>query len=154
MLSLVIKRYYQARRPRPRGSAHRWPPRPLGQRDPGGAEGPPHTPAQRAPQAGLPPGQLENPTDDDRVTLAAQRVPLERWIDDAAWQSILFSVFGEFTQRIDDHGKDDHFGGELDDADPPGVDLSRLSFNLKPDCWRGARRGRPAGLSGIRYARR
>jgi hypothetical protein len=42
-------------------------------------------------------GSLENPTDPDCVTLAAQRAPLEAWIDEAARQVAPFAILGTST---------------------------------------------------------
>lgn len=91
-------------------------------------------------KSGCAQGSLETPTDPDCVTLAAQRAPLEQWIDDAARQAIPFAVLGDFNRRIDAFGQNDHLWAEIDDADPPGLNLWRLPFNMASDCWRGTRR--------------
>jgi hypothetical protein len=75
-------------------------------------------------------GSLENPTDPDCVTLAAQRAPLEAWIDEAAQGLVL----GDWNRRIDRFAQDDHLWREIDDADPPGLDLRRLPFNCEAEC--------------------
>jgi hypothetical protein len=79
-------------------------------------------------------GSLENPTDPDCVTLAAQRAPLEAWIDEAAQELVPFVILGDFNRRIDRFGRDDHLRGEIDDGDPSGLDLWRLPFNRESDC--------------------
>jgi hypothetical protein len=79
-------------------------------------------------------GSLENPTDPDCVTLAAQRAPLEAWIDEAAQDVVPFMILGDFNRRIDRFGQDDHLWREIDDGDPPGLDLRRLPFNREAEC--------------------
>jgi endonuclease I/endonuclease/exonuclease/phosphatase family metal-dependent hydrolase len=79
-------------------------------------------------------GNLENPTDPDCVTLAAQRAPLEAWIDEAAQQLVPFVILGDFNRRIDRFGQDDHLWREIDDGDPPGLDLRRLPFEREAEC--------------------
>jgi endonuclease/exonuclease/phosphatase family metal-dependent hydrolase len=68
------------------------------------------------------------------VTLAAQRAPLEAWIDEAAQELVPFVILGDFNRRIDRFGRDDHLRGEIDDGDPSGLDLWRLPFNRESDC--------------------
>jgi hypothetical protein len=53
-------------------------------------------------------GSLETPTDPDCVTLAAQRAPLEVWIDEAAQELVPFAILGDWNRRIDRFGQDDH----------------------------------------------
>jgi endonuclease I/endonuclease/exonuclease/phosphatase family metal-dependent hydrolase len=79
-------------------------------------------------------GNLENPTDPDCVTLAAQRAPLEAWIDEAAQEGVPFVILGDWNRRIDQFGQNDHLWGEIDDGDPPGLDLRRLPFNREAEC--------------------
>ena len=79
-------------------------------------------------------GSLENSTDPDCVTLAAQRAPLEAWIDEAARQLVPFVILGDFNRRIDRFGQDDHLWREIDDGDPPGLDLRRLPFDREAEC--------------------
>ena len=79
-------------------------------------------------------GSLEPATRPDCITLAAQRAPLERWIDAAATAQVPFVIVGDWNRRIDVHGQGDHVWAEIDDADPPGLDLSRLPFNRDSSC--------------------
>jgi endonuclease I/endonuclease/exonuclease/phosphatase family metal-dependent hydrolase len=79
-------------------------------------------------------GSLDHPTAPDCVTLAAQRAPLEAWIDEAARQLVPFVILGDFNRRIDRFGQDDHLWREIDDHDPPGLDLWRLSFGRQAEC--------------------
>ena len=53
-------------------------------------------------------GSLENTTNPDCVTLAAQREPLEAWIDEAAQELAPFRDPRDFNRRIDRFGQDDH----------------------------------------------
>jgi len=79
-------------------------------------------------------GSLENSTDPACATLAAQRAPLEAWIDEAAQELVPFGILGDFNRRIDRFGQDDHLWREIDDGDPPGLDLWRLPFNREAGC--------------------
>ena len=79
-------------------------------------------------------GSLEPATSPDCITLAAQRAPLESWIDAAATAKVPFVIVGDWNRRIDVHGQSDHVWGEIDDADPSGLDLSRLPFNRDSSC--------------------
>src|SRR3712207_1078243 len=91
-------------------------------------------------KSGCAQGSLENPTDNDCVTLAAQRAPLEQWIDEAARGTMPFAVLGDFNRRFDRFGQGDHFWGEIDDGDPAGLDLWRLPSGEESNCWRGTSR--------------
>ena len=79
-------------------------------------------------------GSLEPATNPDCITLAAQRAPLEGWIDAAASAQAPFVIVGDWNRRIDVHGQNDHVWAEIDDADPPGLDLWRLPFNRNSSC--------------------
>jgi endonuclease I/endonuclease/exonuclease/phosphatase family metal-dependent hydrolase len=79
-------------------------------------------------------GSLENPTDPNCVTLAAQLPPLEAWIDAAAQELVPFMILGDWNRRIDRFGQDDHLWREIDDGDPPGLDLRRLPFDREAEC--------------------
>jgi endonuclease/exonuclease/phosphatase family metal-dependent hydrolase/predicted esterase len=79
-------------------------------------------------------GSLEPATVPDCITLAAQRAPLESWIDAAATAQVPFVIVGDWNRRIDVHGQSDHVWGEIDDADPPGLNLWRLPFNRDSSC--------------------
>jgi endonuclease/exonuclease/phosphatase family metal-dependent hydrolase len=77
---------------------------------------------------------LEPAMSPDCITLAAQRAPLEGWIDAAATAQVPFVIVGDWNRRIDVHGQSDHVWGEIDDSDPPGLDLLRLPFNRDSSC--------------------
>jgi hypothetical protein len=79
-------------------------------------------------------GSLENPADPNCVTLAAQLSPLEAWIDEAAQELVPFVILGDWNRRIDRFGQDDHLWREIDDGDPPGLDLRRLPFDREAEC--------------------
>jgi endonuclease/exonuclease/phosphatase family metal-dependent hydrolase len=55
-------------------------------------------------------GSLENTTNPDCLTLAAQCAPLEAWIDTAAEQLVPFAILGDFNRRFDRFGQNDHSG--------------------------------------------
>ena len=78
-------------------------------------------------------GSLENTTNPDCLTLAAQRAPLEAWIDEAQ-QLVPFVILGDFNRRFVRFGQDDHFWREIDDGDPSGLDLRRLPFGREAEC--------------------
>jgi endonuclease/exonuclease/phosphatase family metal-dependent hydrolase len=94
-------------------------------------------------KAGCAQGSLESPTDPDCATLAAQRAPLEGWIDAAAEGTVPFVVLGDFNRAFDRFGDDDRFWQEIDDGEPAGLDLWRLPFRQESDCWRGTGRHHP-----------
>jgi endonuclease/exonuclease/phosphatase family metal-dependent hydrolase len=79
-------------------------------------------------------GSLEPPGTEDCVTLAAQREPLEEWIDTAAEGEVPFIIAGDWNRRIGIHGQNDHIWGEVDDGDPEGLNLWRLPFNQASGC--------------------
>jgi exonuclease III len=79
-------------------------------------------------------GSLEPATSPDCMTLAAQRAPLESWIDEAVTAQVPFVIVGDWNRRIDVHGQNDHVWAEIDDGDPPGLDLLRLPFNRNSSC--------------------
>lgn len=74
-------------------------------------------------KSGCPHGALESPSDPDCVTLAAQRAPLEAWIDAAAAGTVPFLVLGDFNRAFDRFDQDDHLWREIDDGDPARLDL-------------------------------
>ena len=82
-------------------------------------------------------GSLEPPSNPHCVTLAAQRAPLEAWIDAAAVGDVPFAILGDWNRRLDRHGRNDHFWREIDDGDPPGLRLWRLPFNRESQCESG-----------------
>jgi len=79
-------------------------------------------------------GSLEPATTPDCMTLAAQRAPLESWIDAAAAAPVPFVIAGDWNRRMNVHGQNDHIWGEIDDGDPVGLDLWRLPFNRNSGC--------------------
>ncbi len=48
-----------------------------------------------------------------------------------------FAVLGDFNRRIEIHGQNDHLWAEIDDGEPAGPDLKRLSFRAKSPCLSG-----------------
>ena len=72
--------------------------------------------------------------------LARQVAPLETWID-ARWrEGVPFVVLGDFNRAMDRYGRRDHLWSAIDDGDPPGLGLHRLSVGRDPACWRGTSR--------------
>lgn len=96
-------------------------------------------------KSGCADGALDPPTgaDVDCVTLSKQRAPLEAWIDSAARGEIAFGILGDFNRRFDRFGADDHLWRDIDDRDPPGLNLWRLPFRTVSQCWIGTRRHFP-----------
>jgi hypothetical protein len=45
-----------------------------------------------------------------------------------------FAILGDWNRRIDRFGQDDHLWRDIDDGDPPGLDLRRLPLNRKAEC--------------------
>lgn len=88
-------------------------------------------------------GSLESPNSAHCATLARQRAPLEAWIDARAAEDLPFVVLGDFNRRFDVFGRDDHLWADIDDADPPGLDLWRLPFREVSACF--------AGVSGLHH---
>ncbi len=72
-------------------------------------------------------------------TLARQRAPLERWIDQTFESAVPFVVLGDFNRAFDVHGARDHLWEEINDGSPAGLDLHRLPFRREPACWAGTR---------------
>jgi endonuclease/exonuclease/phosphatase family metal-dependent hydrolase len=66
------------------------------------------------------------------TTLAAQVPELEDWIDDAASRPEAFVVLGDFNRRFNEPG--DLVWGELDDADPPNLELLAVTENMPISC--------------------
>jgi hypothetical protein len=94
-------------------------------------------------------GSLEPATTPDCITLAAQRAPLEGWIDAAATAQVPFVIVGDWNRRIDVHGQGDHVWGEIDDAARLGPVATtfqprqQLQFRLhETDRFPGLRRSR------------
>jgi endonuclease I len=45
-----------------------------------------------------------------------------------------FAILGDWNRRIDRFGQNDHLWRDIDDGDPPGLDLRRLPFNREAEC--------------------
>jgi len=76
--------------------------------------------------------ELTNPKKDCQ-SLNRQVPILENWIDDRAKAGQAFIVLGDFNRRFDAPG--DKFWPEIDDGDPNGLKLHRLTAGLKAECW-------------------
>jgi hypothetical protein len=79
-------------------------------------------------------GSLEPPSRDNCITLAAQRAPLEAWIDAAALGQVPFVILGDWNRRFDVHQERDHIWQAIDDGEPAGLDLWRLPFKRDSQC--------------------
>lgn len=98
--------------------------------------------------------------DDDRPAchiLADQVAPLEDWIDARAREGVDFIVLGDFNRRFDARAERDSAARdpqgrqlalwpEIDDGDPPGARLVRLTAGREQarNCWAGDRGLEPA----------
>jgi endonuclease/exonuclease/phosphatase family metal-dependent hydrolase len=71
---------------------------------------------------------------EECTVLARQLAALERWIDERAREGGAFAVLGDFNRRFD---PPDRFWAEIDDADPPGADLTAVTEGKRPACWGG-----------------
>ncbi len=81
------------------------------------------------------------PADDPACrTLAAQRRPLEAWIDARAEAGMAFAVLGDFNRAFDIFGDRDHVWEAIDDGSPEGLDLWRLPYHRESRCWAGTGR--------------
>jgi endonuclease/exonuclease/phosphatase family metal-dependent hydrolase len=67
-------------------------------------------------------------------TLERQWPELERWIDARAAEGSAFAVLGDFNRRLSGH---DRLWKAIDDADPPGADLTAAGDGRRPACWGG-----------------
>lgn len=82
--------------------------------------------------------QALNGTREDCKLLATQVPVLEQWIDARARDGAAFAVIGDFNRKLNDDfkpardasGKLQSFWNELDDADPPGLELTNLTSKL------------------------
>lgn len=105
-------------------------------------------------KSGCQQGSLTEPGSDACRTLARQRAPLEDWIDAAAREQVPFVVLGDFNRRIDIFDQDDHLWEEIDDGQPPGLDLSRFPFRQAASCWVGSGRYREQPIDFLVFDRR
>jgi exonuclease III len=65
-----------------------------------------------------------------------QQVPiLEGWIDERTREGVPFVVLGDFNRRFDAEG--DEFFPEIDDGEPAGLDLIRVTEGLTSECLGG-----------------
>lgn len=62
----------------------------------------------------------------------AQTEPLENWIDKRAIEGDTFIVLGDFNRRYDASGEMEWF--ELDDGEPVGADLTRVTKGYEQKC--------------------
>ncbi|MEM1271700.1 MAG: endonuclease/exonuclease/phosphatase family protein [Bacteroidota bacterium] len=69
---------------------------------------------------------------DDCDKLSRQVPVLEEWIDARAAEETPFLVLGDFNRRFDADG--DEFYPEIDDAEPPNADLTRVTEGLTSQC--------------------
>lgn len=73
-------------------------------------------------------------TDENCKTLAKQMRPLEDWIDGKEAAGTPFVVAGDFNRKFDVYGQADHLWSEVDDYDPPSLNLWRLPFSSASQC--------------------
>ncbi|WP_196223147.1 endonuclease [Roseibium sp. RKSG952] len=82
-------------------------------------------------------GSLDNPRNEDCVTLANQRAPLEAWIDELTEDNTPFIIAGDWNRRIDRFAQNDHLWGEIDDNSPAPLDLARFPEGITSPCLAG-----------------
>jgi len=88
-------------------------------------------------------GALTRPRSTACRILSAQVPSLERWIDQRVAQGYALVVLGDFNRAFDVHGGRDHFWRDIDDREPTGLELWRLPFGTRSNCWRGTPRYHP-----------
>lgn len=90
-------------------------------------------------------------TDSDACRTLSKQVPvLEQWIDARAREGVRFAVLGDFNRRFDretapardEQGRTVAMWPELDDADPPGADLTEPGADVGPTACRPGERTR------------
>jgi acid phosphatase len=89
-------------------------------------------------KSGCPAGPLTDPATPACATIAAQVPALEAWIDAQVRAGRRFAVLGDFNRRMalergparDGAGRLVNLWAEIDDRDPPGADLFRVSEKL------------------------
>jgi len=82
-------------------------------------------------------GSLESPRSEDCRTLAAQREPLEFWIDSLTDENTPFIVAGDWNRRMDRTTGVDHIWEAIDDGDPAPLDLTRFPEGIDSPCMSG-----------------
>ena len=80
-------------------------------------------------------GTLTGTMSQNCQRLATQIPLLEGWIDARAGQSTPLIVMGDFNRRFDAAG--DHFWPDIDDGNPAGLNLSRITQGRVSGCWGG-----------------
>lgn len=94
-------------------------------------------------KSGCPQQSLEPPRGADCTTLAAQRAPLEAWIDALTEEGTPFVVAGDWNRRFDVHGAGDHVWEAIDDGDPAPLELFRYPELVASPCLSGTPDHRP-----------
>jgi endonuclease/exonuclease/phosphatase family metal-dependent hydrolase len=84
-------------------------------------------------------GSLKSSSRESCRVLARQLPPLEAWIDDREREQVPFVVLGDLNRALDIYDRRDHLWAEIDDDDPPGLDLRREPFNRPSRCWEDTR---------------
>ena len=79
-------------------------------------------------------GSLTNPRTDACIIASQQIAPLEEWIDEKETTGLPVLVMGDFNRKFDIHKQRDHIWGEIDDAVPPTLNLTRLPFDNSSNC--------------------
>ena len=77
---------------------------------------------------------LKPPSADDCKTLAKQMAPLESWVDEKEATGLPVFIMGDFNRKFDVHGQSDHLWAEVDDGQPPPLNLWRLPFRAASEC--------------------
>ena len=77
---------------------------------------------------------LKPPSADDCKTLAKQMAPLESWVDEKEATGLPVFIMGDFNRKFDVHGQSDHLWAEVDDGEPPPLNLWRLPFRAASEC--------------------
>jgi exonuclease III len=70
----------------------------------------------------------------DCKTLAKQMAPLEQWIDEKEATGLPLIIMGDFNRKFDVHGQSDHLWAEVDDGQPPPLNLWWLPFRTASEC--------------------
>ncbi len=74
-------------------------------------------------------------TPSNACTKLADQLPaLEQWVDERAARNEPFVILGDFNRRMK---TGEAFYTELDDAEPPGADLTLTTDGRRSECWGG-----------------